>query len=171
MVKKIKPSFDSDFNVKVQLSTDQTRCTSCIGFGANILFSRSLIMKWFSKCLWWLNKLLQTIERPWCWVYLVLQVRVSYKLLQCPSVCVVCCVDVQVNSPLSAVSEVMQQPEVRLKQEGASSPDDRQVGVRAYGQISVWGYINRLRGTVQQSQPGRLLIRLLFAAGVTGAQH
>lgn len=53
--------------------------------------------------------------------------------------------DVQVNSPISAVSESMQQPEVRLKQEGASSPDDRQVGVRAYGQISIGVYINRLR--------------------------
>lgn len=38
---------------------------------------------------------------------------------------------------LGAVSEAMQQPEVRLKQEGVSSPDDRQVGVRAYGKISV----------------------------------
>lgn len=71
---------------------------------------------------------------------LVLKVIVSCKLLQCLSVCVVCCVDVQVNPPpplLSAVSEVKQQPEVRLKQEEASSPDDRQVGVTAYGQISV----------------------------------
>lgn len=72
---------------------------------------------------------------------------------------------------LSAVSEAMQQPEVRLKQEGVSLPDDRQVGVRAYGKISVWVYIKRLRDRVQQSQPGQLLIGLLLAAGVTEAQH
>lgn len=77
-------------------------------------------------------------EEDFFFFCLVLQVIVSCKLLQCLSVCVVCCVNVQVNPPLlSAVSEVKQQPEVRLKQEGASSPDDRQVGVRAYGQISV----------------------------------
>lgn len=45
-----------------------------------------------------------------------------------------CCaisMHVLVNSPHSAVSVIRQQPEVRLKQEGASLPGESQVGVRA----------------------------------------
>lgn len=95
---------------------------------------------------------MQSIKLPQSsFSFIILQARVYCECLNVSGI--IRSVDVQVNSPLSPGSEAAQQPEVRLKQEGASSPDDRQVGVTAYGQISVSAYIKRLRGRVQQSPP------------------